>query len=155
MLFGVLQLLTGGVTLCLDARKGIVQTGDVTVEVCTERDRVAHLVGQGDPVLPGDAVKPHHHPKAPIRSQRDRVGAGHGLTGFQDGGTRRLFGGVALVLDNHGGEAIRIRAGIFRKMGHVGLIAGDALFVLTDFLGQIFGDFIFQGILLTEEVGLE
>ena len=29
LLFGVLQLLTGGVTLCLDARKGIVQTGDV------------------------------------------------------------------------------------------------------------------------------
>ena len=40
-------------------------------------------------------------------------------------------------------------------MGHVGLIAGDALFVLTDFLGQILGNFIFQGVLLGQIVGFQ
>ena len=44
LLFGVLQLLTGGVALGFDARKGIVQTGDVAVEVCPERDRVREML---------------------------------------------------------------------------------------------------------------
>ena len=131
----------------------IVQSLDISKDVCAQRDRMAQLALQGDDILPLHAVEVQLHGKTPILSQRNRVGGGHIAADFQNSGTGCFFTAVDNTLNYHGREAIFVGAGMFLGCGNIRLQALHDLFVGCNFLGKLLDDLILQCVPLAQMGG--
>lgn len=90
-----------------------------------------------------------------LLAQGDRIGAGHGFAGSEDGAARGLFLCVDGPLDLYGGKAVRVGVSVGGKIVHVRLIPGDGLLIFRNLPREILVDLVLQFILLTEMAGFE
>ena len=110
---------------------------------------------QRDLELPAEAVKGKLHCKAPVLSQRNSVGAGHGFAGGEQGCAGLLFVGVERALQLHRGEAVLAGVGLFGELCHILFQPGHAFLIGAHLLRQKLDDLIFQRVLLAEMVGFQ
>ena len=151
----VFELRFTGCQLLLEAVQCIVQSLDITENICSQRYRMPQLMLQGDFVLPAEAVKEQLHIKAAIFTDVDRVRICHGLAESNDGFTGCFLVRYRSSRHYHRREPVLIWQRILSKMSHVSLIALNPLLQRFDLLWELLDDLILQRITLTQVVGLE
>ena len=110
---------------------------------------------QSDLELSLKRIKGQVHSKAPVLAQRDRLGAGHGFAGGEDGAARGFLVGVDGPLHLHRGEAVLVGMGVLFQPVYIGKIILNILLKPCDLLGQFLADLVLQGVPLAEVIGFQ